>query len=163
MRKILFIVIISMSCFGVVCLAAEQTAEDYEEAGLAHFKNAYHKAMPDKNRSKANAEFDLAEKAFQKAIEKNPNRFESYLYLGRTYFVQKKYLQAAEQYRKVLVIAPEKREIFLQLASALEMAGDYKGAIRALEEMRSQETDPRAIQVLDDFIGKMKIKAKERN
>ena len=158
MRRILFLTILFLAFTGLFSHAKAQSEEDFEKKGLKHFDNAFFKAIPQKNKARAAAEFALAEIAFQKAIEKNPNRFESYLYLGRTYFVQKKYLQAAEQYRKVLVIAPEKREIFLQLASALEMAGDYKGAIRALEEMRSQETDPRAIQVLDDFIGKMKIR-----
>jgi tetratricopeptide (TPR) repeat protein len=107
----------------------------------------------------ADVEFTLAEKAFQKAIEKYPQRVKAYLHLGRTYYVQKKYAAAAETYRSALVIAPQQKEIYLRLASALEKAGDYRGAINALEELRAQETDDRAIRIIDDFIGKMEKRA----
>jgi len=138
------------------CMA--QTADEYEKQGLSHFRKAFYEATPRKDKAGAAAEYREAEKAFQKAIEKNPRRVEPYLHLGRTYFVQKKYEKAATRYREALKLAPERKEICLQLASALEMGGDYAGAVDVLKQLREKETDERSIQILDDFIEKLKRK-----
>ena len=66
-----------------------QSEEDFEQTGLKHFDNAYFKAIPQKDKARATAEFAHAEKAFKKAIEKRPDNVKPYLHLGRTYFVQK--------------------------------------------------------------------------
>ena len=104
----------------------------------------------------------MAEKAFQEAIRSKPDWVEPYLHLGRTYFVQQKYRLAAEVYRKALTLAPQRKEIYLQLASALEMAGDYEGAVGVLKELRTQEADPRSIRILDDFIQRLTQRAEGR-
>jgi len=159
MKKILFKTILFLTFTGLLSQALAQGEEDFEKAGRQHFDNAYFKAIPQKNKTMADVEFTLAEKAFQKAIEKNPQRVKAYLYLGRTYSAQKKYAAAAGIYRSALVIAPQQKKIYLRLASALEKAGDYQGAINALEELRAQETDDSAIRIIDDFIGKMEKRA----
>jgi Ca-activated chloride channel family protein len=159
MRKILFKSILFLAFAGLLSYAPAQGEDDFEKAGLKHFDKAYFKAIPQKNKTMADVEFTLAEKAFQKAIEKKPQQVKAYLYLGRTYYVQKKYAAAAETYRSALVIAPQQKKIYLRLASALEKAGDSQGAINALEELRAQETDDRAIRIIDDFIGKMEKRA----
>jgi tetratricopeptide (TPR) repeat protein len=135
-----------------------QPLDEHEKEGLSHFHKAFYEATPRKDRAKAASEYQKAEKAFQKAIEKNPHRVESYLYLGRTYFVQKKYQKSAKIYRKALKRAPERKEIYLQLASALEMGGDYPGAVDVLKQLRDKETDERSIQILDEFIEKLEGK-----
>ncbi len=159
MRKILFLTILFLAFTGLFSHARAQSEEDFEKKGLKHFNSAFFKAIPQKNKARADAEFALAEIAFQKAIEKNPNRVNAYLHLGRTYSAQKKYAAAAETYRSALVIAPQQKKIYLRLASALEKDGDYRGAINALEELRALESDDRAIRIIDDFIGKMEKRA----
>jgi len=159
MRKILFLTILFLAFTGLFSHARAQSEEDLEKKGLKHFNSAFFKAIPQKNKASAQAEFALAETAFQKAIEKNPNRVNTYLHLGRTYSAQKKYAAAAETYRSALVIAPQQKEIYLRLASALEKNGDYRGAINALEDLRALESDDRAIRVIDDFIGKLEKRA----
>ena len=159
MKRILFKTILFLAFTGLLSYAPAHSEDDFEEAGLKHFDNAFFKARPQKNRAMADQEFALAEKAFQKAIEKKPQRVKAYLHLGRTYSAQKKYSAAAETYRSALVIAPQQKKIYLRLASALEKDGDYQGAISALEALRSQETDERAIRIIDDFIGKMEKRA----
>jgi cytochrome c-type biogenesis protein CcmH/NrfG len=159
MKKILFKTILFLAITGLLSLALAQSEEDFEKAGLKHFDKAYFKAIPQKNRAMADEEFALAEEAFQKAIEKKPQRVKAYLHLGRTYSAQKKYAAAAETYRSALVIAPQQKKIYLRLASALEKDGDYRGAINALEELRALESDDRAIRIIDDFIGKMEKRA----
>ena len=163
MRRIFFLIILYLACLGMLSQALAQSEEDFEKKGLKHFDNAFFKAMPQKNKAMADREFALAEKAFQKAIEKNPQRVKAYLHLGRTYSAQKKYSAAAETYRSALVIAPQQKKIYLRLASALEKDGDYQGAINALEALRSLETDERAIRIIDDFIGKMEKRAARTN
>jgi tetratricopeptide (TPR) repeat protein len=159
MKRILFKTILFLAFTGLLSQALAQSEDDFEKTGLKHFNKAYFKATPQKNRAMADQEFALAEKAFQKAIEKKPQRVKAYLHLGRTYSAQKKYSAAAETYRSALVIAPQQKKIYLRLASALEKDGDYQGAINALEALRSQETDERAIRIIDDFIGKMEKRA----
>ena len=154
MRKIMFVTFL-IGFLGLYCGAMAQNAEDFEKEGLKHFGEAYYNALPRKNRAMAEEEFALAEKAFRKAIEKNPQRVKAYLHLGLTYSAQKKYAAAAETYRSALFIAPQQKRIYLQLASALEKSGDYRGAIEALRQLRALESDERAIRVIDDFIGKM--------
>ena len=159
MRKILFLTILFLAFTGLFSQARAQSEEDLEKKGLKHFNSAFFKAIPHKNKAAAQAEFALAETAFQKAIAKNPNRINTYLHLGRTYSAQKKYAAAAETYRSALVIAPQQKEIYLRLASALEKNGDYRGAINALEDLRALESDDRTIRVIDDFIGKLEKRA----
>ena len=77
-------------------------------------------------------EYRLAEQSFQEAIRSQPDWVEPYLHLGRTYFVQKKYRQAAEVYQKALTIAPQRKEIYLQLASALENGRGLSGRRRGV-------------------------------
>lgn len=139
-------------------LSMAQPLNEYEKEGLSHFHKAFYEATPHKDHEKAKIEYQKAEESFQKAIEKNPQHVEPYLYLGRTYFVQKKYQQAATLYRKALKLSPERKEIYLQLASALEMGGDYAGAVDVLEQLREKETDKRSIQILDDFIKRLENK-----
>ena len=159
MRKLLPLTILFLAFTGLFSHAKAQSEEDFEKKGLKHFKSAFFKAIPQKNKIRADAEFALAEIAFQKAIEKNPKNVTAYLHLGRTYSAQKKYAAAAETYRSALVIAPQLKKIYLRLASALEKDGDYQGAINALEELRALESDDRAIRIIDDFIGKIQKRA----
>ena len=146
-------------CPGLLLQTHAQTAEDYEKTGIEHLNEAYFKALPQKNHRRANTEFALAESAFKKAIEMKPTMVEPYLHLARTYHLQKKYHQAADMYREALDLAPHEKKIYLKLASAQEMAGDYEGAVKTLQDLRTQETDPRSLRILDDFIHKIKMRA----
>lgn len=159
MRKILFLTIFLPVLTGLFSQINAQNEEDTEKKGLKHFDRAFFKAIPQNNKVRANSEFALAEIAFQKAIEKNPNSVSAYLHLGRTYSAQKKYSAAADTYRSALAIAPWQKKIYLRLASALEKDGDYQGAINALKELRKLEGDDRVLHIIDDFIAKMENRA----
>jgi cytochrome c-type biogenesis protein CcmH/NrfG len=139
--------------------AAAQLANDRYQAGLEHFTKGFHEASPRGEPAKAAEEYRLAEQSFQEAIRSQPDWVEPYQHLGRTYFVQQKYRQAAEIYQKALTLAPQRKEFYTQLASALEMAGDYQGAVKALQTLRSQETNERAIAKLDEFIQRLQARA----
>lgn len=159
-KKLLICVTVLLGwVLGMSGFAGPQTAQELDRSGLEHFGKAFHHAAPRKEPGKAAAEYTKAERAFQEAIRSKPDWVEPYLHLGRTYFVQKKYHSAAEVYRKALTVAPQRKEIYLQLASALEMAGDYEGAVGVLQDLRAQEVDERAIRILDEFIHRLKSRA----
>ena len=135
-----------------------QTSDDLEESGLAHFKKGYYEALPKRKMAEAADEFWKAETAFRKAIKQNPGRVSAYLHLGRTLFVQEKYQDAAEIYAAALNIDPGNKPVDLQLASAREMAGDYPGAVGALEQLRAMEDDPQAVGRIDDLISRIRAR-----
>jgi Flp pilus assembly protein TadD len=161
MKKTVLITVLLMVCPGLISVIYAQSAEQYERKGLNHLNEAYFKAVPQKNKQRANAEFALAEKAFKKAIETDPTKVDPYLHLGRAYHLQKKYHQAAETYRAALDLAPHAKTIYLKLASAQEMAGNFEGAVKTLQALRNQETDPRAVRVLDGFITELEARTRE--
>jgi cytochrome c-type biogenesis protein CcmH/NrfG len=136
-----------------------QMANEFNQAGLDHFSKGFYEATPRGEGAKAAEEYRLAEQSFQEAMRSQPDWVEPYLHLGRTYFVQQKYRQAAELYQKALTLAPQQKEVSTQLASALEMAGDYPGAIQVLQTLRAQETNEHAIAKLDKFIKRLQARA----
>jgi cytochrome c-type biogenesis protein CcmH/NrfG len=158
-KPLLIYIIICALLLATAGPVAAQMANELNQAGLDHFSKAFYEATPRQERAKAAEEFRLAEQSFQEAIRSNPDWVEPYLHLGRTYFVQKKYRQAAELYQKGLTIAPQRKEVYLPWASALEKAGDYQGAITVLQTLRTQETDEHAIAKLDEFIQQLQARA----
>jgi tetratricopeptide (TPR) repeat protein len=138
---------------------AAQKADELNQAGLDHLSKGFYDATPRGERAKAAEEYSLAEQSFQAAIGSKPDWVEPYLHLGRTYFVQQKYRQAAEAYQKALTLAPQRKEVYTQWASALEKAGDYQGAVKALQTLRAQETNERTIAKLDEFIKRLQARA----
>ncbi|MFP3868719.1 MAG: tetratricopeptide repeat protein [Desulfobacteraceae bacterium] len=160
-RLLAFILIILFLVLGM-SFAGAQTAKELDNIGLEHFGKAYYEHTPKREHGRAASEYRQAERAFQEAIRSQPDWVDPYLHLGRTYFVQKKYFLAAEVYQKALAMAPQRHEIYLQLASALEMAGDYRGAVAVLKELRTREVDPRTLRILDDFIQRLAQRAAEQ-
>jgi tetratricopeptide (TPR) repeat protein len=138
---------------------AAQTAHELNQTGVDHFNQAFYQATPRQERAKAAEEYRLAEQSFQAAIRNNPDWVEPYLHLARTYFVQKKYPQAAELYQKALRLAPQRQEVYLPWAAALEKAGDYQGAIKVLQTLRTQVTDEAARAKLDEGIRQLQARS----
>ena len=159
MKRLLTCILFGGLLWATAGPAGAQMASELNQSGLDHFNKAFIEATPRGEHSKAAAEYSLAEQSFQEAIRSKPDWVEPYLHLGRTYFVQQKYRQAAEVYQKALTIAPQRKEVYLQWASALEMAGDYQGAIKVLQTLRAQETDEHAIGILDGFIQRLQARA----
>lgn len=160
MKTIVRILVVAIALaigLGTQCRA--QSTDELEAAGVAHFKKAYYEALPKKKTAEADEEFRKAETALRKAIKQNPERVSPYLHLGRTLFVQAKYQEAAKTYSDALKLDPENKPVYLQLASAQEQAGDYAGAVGTLQLLQSKETDPAALNKLDELIGRLKARS----
>lgn len=123
-----------------------------------HLNKAYYEAVPKKQDAAAAEEFRKAEASFRQAIRNRPERLQPYVHLGRTLFVQGKYLEAAKVYGEALEIDPENKPVYLQLASALEQTGDIRGAVATLKRLRAKESDPGALNKLDELINKLGAK-----
>ncbi len=158
--RLIFILLLAAILQGTAALAGAEPAAELDARGLSHYGKAFYEAAPNQDATRAASEYGLAEEAFQEAIRKKPDWVEPDLHLGRTYFVQEKYRQAAEIYRQALTLAPQRKEIYLQLASTLEMAGDYEGAVGVLKDLRGRETDERARGMVDKFIEKLQSRGK---
>ena len=157
----LFLRIAWVTAIIVLWLASEsraQTSDELEESGVAHFKKGYYEALPKKKTAEAADEFWKSETALRKVIKQSPDRMSAYVHLGRTLFVQEKYQEAAEIYAAALKIDPGNKPVYLQLASAREMAGDYAGAVDTLEQLRAMEDDPQAVRMIDDLITRMRAR-----
>ena len=159
MKLLLIYIMVGNLLLATAGPVAAQTADELNQAGLDHFNKGFYEAAPRGESAKAAEEYSLAEQSFQAAIRSNPDWVAPYLHLGRTYFVQEQFGQAAELYQKALTMAPERKEIYLQLASALEKGGDYRGAVKVLQTLRTQETDERSIAKLDEIIQRLQARA----
>ena len=159
MKSLLIYIIICALLVTTAGPVPAQISHERNQAGLDHFSKGFYEATPRQEGAKAADEYRLAEQSFQEAIRSNPDWVDPYLHLGRTYFVQKKYRQAAEVYQKALRVAPQRKEVYLPWAAALEKAGDYQGAITVLQTLRTQETDEHAIAKLDEFIQYLQARA----
>jgi cytochrome c-type biogenesis protein CcmH/NrfG len=159
MKTIIRMLVVAIAlAIGLGTQGRAQSTDELEAAGVAHFKKAYYEALPKKKTAEADEEFRKAETALRKAIPQNPDRVSAYQHLGRTLFVQGKYQQAAKVYDDALKIDPQNKPVYLQLASAQEQAGDYGGAVATLQMLRAKETDPAALNRLDELIGRLKAR-----
>jgi len=156
MKKNIFITVVMV--FSLVVIAANSaawTAAELDRSGLEHFRLAFYEMTPQQDAAGALQEYQLAEQDFLAAIRLAPDWIEPYLHMGRTCFVQKKYQMAADFYQQALKIAPERQEVSLQLASALQMAGDFRQAITILTELQFKERNEKSLRILADFIQRL--------
>lgn len=159
MKLLLVFAMVGNLVLATVGPIAAETVNVLNQDGIDHFNKGFYEATPRGEHAVAAQEYSLAERSLLEAIHTNPNWVEPYLHLGRVYFTQQKYQEAAEVYQKALRIVPQNEKIHLQLASALEMAGDYHGAVQVLEDLRVHETDGRSIAKLDELIKRLQARA----
>ena len=154
MKRLLTSVLIILGLMlGMGGLAGAQMVQELERSGLDHFGKAFYEAAPRKEHGKAEAEYRLAEEAFQKAIRSKPDWVAPYLHLGRTYFVQQKYRLAAEVYRKALTLVPQPERSLLAVGLSIGNGRGLSGAVSVLQDFHAQgEPTALSISILDDFI-----------
>jgi|LGVE01.1.fsa_nt_gb tetratricopeptide (TPR) repeat protein len=161
-----FFVLFSISCvtFALWTLAvcvksdAQEVSKDeayYNKNGISYFNKGYYKLMPKNNREEASQNFELAITEFKKAIAINRNYVQAHRNLGRVYYVQKKYIEAAEQYKKVIDLNPSDIDTYVIIALAYINIQKYAEAKEHLKIAKTFTTNERIIQQLDDYIEKI--------
>lgn len=76
---------------------------------------------------------DEAERTLQKAIQVRPQYYAGYQRLGVLYAQQARYADAITQFRRATELSPDSPRPWASLGGTLINAGDYAGAIAALE------------------------------
>ena len=160
--SLIFLVSLMTSAFlGFAGYGAEEAGKNtpsesyHNEKGLSHFKNGFYNLTPKKQKEEASIEYELAIQEFSKALAINPDSAEVHRSLARVYYVQKKYLKAAEHYKKLTNLDPYDIDSYLYTASALEKARKYDEAITELEIAKHKTANPQIIEKLDGYIGKI--------
>ncbi len=78
--------------------------------------------------------FDKAERHFQRAIELEPERYSSYVYLGRCYLLQKRYHQAHETVFEVIQKKIQYPDLYNTMGLILMARGKHRQAMHFFNE-----------------------------
>lgn len=127
----------------------------HNQKGMQYFKHGYYDLIPRGRKSEANANFALAEKAFQKAISINSNFVEAHRNLARLYFLEKKFDKAVPHYSQAIKLNPKDLDNYVNLSLTFIELGNYEEAIRCLEDAKAQTGNTKIIRKLDSYIAKI--------
>jgi tetratricopeptide (TPR) repeat protein len=136
--------------------ASPSNAAHENKQGIKFFKHGYYDLLPRGKKEEAHKNLELAEKAFQKAIELDRDFLEAHRNLARLYYLQEKFDQAASQYFQVLRLDPNDIDTYVQMALAQIELGNFDKAIQYLETAKNRTDDQEVIQRLDQYITKTK-------
>ena len=142
--------------YGVEELGTGVPGEAYHnQKGLSHFKKGFYHFTPKHRAEEASQEYDRAIQEFKKALAINPANAETHRNLARVYYVQKKFLQAAEHYKKLTELDPYDIDSYVLTALAYAEAQRYAEARAQLEIAKNMTADLRIIEKLDSYLEKL--------
>lgn len=130
----------------------------HNEKGLSHFKNGFYNFTPKHQKEKAKKEYELAIQEFKKSLDVNPDYAEAHRNLARVYYVQKKYLKAAEHYKKLTYLDRYDIDAYILTALSYAEAKKYSEAKKELENASNMTSDPIIQKKLNDYIKKIENK-----
>jgi len=127
----------------------------YNEKGMVYFNKGFYEGLPKGKKEEASQNFERAVIAFKEAIAINKNSVYAHRNLARVYYVQKRYLEAAEQYRKVTDLSPSDIDTYVITALAYTKVQRYAEAIEQLRIAKTFTADETVIEKLDGYIAKV--------
>lgn len=161
-NSVLYMIILFLLVFSgfAVCAVSDaqevhKDAADYNKTGLSHFNKGYFKLTTKNKKEEASQSFILAIREFKKAIALDKQNMQAHRNLARVYYVQKRYLDAAEQYKKVTDLNPLDIDTHIIISLAYSKTHQYDAAIKQLAIAKTFTADEAVIQMLDRFIGKL--------
>ena len=167
--SLFFLVFIITSAFGGLTgygaedLGTGVSDEAYHnQKGLSHFKKGFYSLTPQHRKEEASQEYGLAIKEFQKAITLNKKSVQAHRNLARVYDVQKRYLEAAEEYKQVTDLEPMDIDTYVLTALAYTQIQRYDEAIEQLEIAKTFATDEAVIDKLSEYIEKVEQEKESR-
>ncbi len=134
---------------------AHKDGEYYNEMGMGYFNKGYYDGLPKNKKEEASLNFERAITAFKEAIAIDKDCVQAHRNLARVYYVQKRYLEAAEQYQKVTDLTPSDMDIYVITALAYTKTQRYAEAIERLKTAKTFTADTAVIQKLDSYIKKI--------
>ena len=129
---------------------------DYNQRGMGYFKKGFYDHAPKNQKAEADRNYGLAIKEFKAAISKDPSYTEAHRNLARVYYVQKNFVGAAEEYKRVTELTPADLDAYVNLALALIELKRLDEAIQALEKAKGQTSDPKVLNTLDTYLSKVR-------
>lgn len=128
----------------------------HNKKGLDYFKKGFYELTPKNRTQEAARYYELAILELKKAIAINDKYVEAHRNLARVYYVQKKFGESAEEYKKVTLLDPYDIDTHVNLALAYAQMGNYDQAIERLEIAKNWTEDEAIIQKLNGYIEKLK-------
>lgn len=160
--SLLFSIVLSVLILSALAVCATSDAQEanknevyYNENGMSYFNKGYYELAPKNKKEKASQNYEFAVIEFKKAIAINKNCVQAHRNLARVYYVQKKYLKAAEQYKKVTDLIPSDIDTYVITALAYTNIQRYAEAIEQLEIAKTFTSNKTVIQKLDGYIEKL--------
>jgi len=156
-----FIFLMTSAFVGFPAYGAEKAdtsipGESYHnQKGLSHFKKGFYTLTPKHQKEEASKEYGLSIQEFKKALAINPDYAEAHRNLARVYYVQKKYLKAAEHYKKLTSMDPYDIDAYVLTALAYAEARRYSEAKEELEMAKNMTADPMIHKKLNGYIEKI--------
>jgi serine/threonine protein kinase/tetratricopeptide (TPR) repeat protein len=95
---------------------------------------------------------EKATNTFLEAARLDPSSYEPHEYFGVFYFHRGQYGEAAEQFQRVIELAPGMYNAYTNLGSSLEKLGQMEDAERALQNSLSLRETPRALNNMGDLL-----------
>ncbi len=135
---------------------ASAQAVEHNRRGLELFNTGFYELAPRQKAREADQHYELAAAEFKKAIAFDARNIAACRNLARVFYVQKKYPEAAEMYKKVTVLDPGDIDAYLAVADAYARLENYSDAIAQLEIAKTHTSDPAAIAKLNGFIERLK-------
>ena len=97
-------------------------------------------------------QIDLAKRVLAHVLETNPNDLQARFLRGLIAVTEKRYDDAIEDFRFVLVAEPERERVRLELGRAFFLAGDYENAERNFRFARAGELPDEAKTNVDQYL-----------
>ena len=104
----------------VVNFSSSKTAEEWFEEGLRH--------------DSPEGSFELALRAYESAIQVNPNYVDAYVNIGTLYYDRQKFEKAQRYYRQALARDPHHAKAYFNLGNVLDELGCSDKAIELYEK-----------------------------
>ena len=127
----------------------------YNQRGLEYFKKGFYDHAPKNQVTEAEKNYGFAIREFKLAISKDSSYTEAHLNLARVYYVQKNFENAAEEYKRVTELRPGDLDAYVNLALALIELKRTDEAIQALEQAKTQTSNPKVLSMFDTYIAKV--------
>ena len=91
---------------------------------------------------------------FKKALSISPNSFEAHISYADFLYADKRILEALEEYRKAVLLAPDDLALSNNLALILKDLGDYKGALDLFLNafLKNKESDAVAVNMAETLV-----------
>ena len=141
---------------GAFCQApGADEASVHNQRGMEYFKKGFYDHAPKHQDAEAERNYGFAVKEFTAAISRDSSSIESHRNLARVYHVQRNFVGAAEEYKKVIELVPGDLDAYVNCALACIELQRFDEAIQLLKDAKGQTSDAKTLETLDSYIAKV--------